>query len=139
NPKGSTTYTYSTVGKLTQKVVTGDNTNMTMQYGYHATNKLVSSITLASSNGNNASYVYTYDSRQRLTNSSENNAFAQFTKQYTYDAFGRIETEQYYGKLLLNNKTSTKKIKNVYQNGGLKTVQDFTTNGVLWNVNALNA
>jgi RHS repeat-associated protein len=139
NPKGSTNYTYSPVGKLIQKVITGDNTNMTMQYGYHVTNKLLSSITLASSNGNNASYAYTYDSNHRLTNMSENNAFAEFIKQYSYDAFGRIETEQYYGKLLLNNTTSTKKVKNVYQNGGLKTVQDFITNEVLWNVNALNA
>ena len=138
-PKGATNYTYSGVGNLTQSQVTGDNTSMTMQYGYNATNKLLSSITLAGSNGNNANYIYTYDSSQRIKKISENNAHAQFYKEYTYDAFGRIDTENYYAKLLMNGKSSSKKIKNTYQNGALKSIKDYTTNEVISNLNGINA
>ncbi len=138
-PKGATSYTYSAIGKLTQKQITGDNTNMTLQYGYNSTNKLISSISQVNTNGNNANYTYTYDSNERLISTSENNVHAQFTKQYTYDSFGRIDTEEYYGKLVSNNKTSTKKVKNTYQNGGLKTIKDYTTNEIISNLTGINA
>lgn len=138
-PKGNTNYTYSTIGKLTQKKVTGDLTNMTMQYVYHALNKKLSSISLINSDGNNSSYTYTYDGSQRLLTTSEINPYAQFTKQYSYDTFGRIATEESYAKILAGNKSSIKKIKNTYQNGVLKTIRDNSTQEVLWNMAGLNA
>src|SRR5690606_13960986 len=61
------------------------------------------------------------------------------TKQFTYDEFGRVLTEQYDAKLLLNNKTSSKKITNVYQNGVLKTIKDFSTNTDIWNLTGVNS
>lgn len=139
-PKGTTTYTYSTIGKLQQKTITGDNTNMTLQYSYHPTNKFLSSLTLASADGNNATYAYTYDTTyQWLTKLSEINTHAKFTKEYTYDSFGRIDTEEYYAQLLSNSKSSTKKIKNIYQNGQLKTIRDFTTNEIISDLTGINA
>ncbi len=138
-PKGATTYTYSSIGKLLQKNITGDNTSMNMQYAYNSTNKLLSSISQTSSDGNNGSYTYTYDSNQRLQKSSEINTFAKFTKTYTYDAFGRVDTEEDYAQLLMNSKSSTKKIKNTYQYGALKTVKDFVTNEILSNISGINA
>lgn len=139
SPKGNKDYTYSTIGKLTQKKVTGDFTNMTLQYSYHALNKKLSSISLVSSDGNNSSYTYTYDGNQRLTTTSEINPYAQFTKQYSYDPFGRIATEESYARILANNKSSIKKVKNTYQNGEIKTIRDNTTQEILWNIAAQNA
>ncbi|MDO5968192.1 RHS repeat-associated core domain-containing protein [Flavivirga aquimarina] len=139
-PKGSTTYTYSAIGKLTQKVITGDNTNMTMQYGYNTTNKLLSSISLVGSNSNNATYTYTYDSFQRLEKTTEINTHAKFTKEFAYDTYGRIDTEEYYAELLMNGRNSLKKIKNTYQNGGLQKINHVGgTNEALWTLNGINA
>ena len=138
-PKGSTDYVYSPIGKLLQKTTSGDNTDMTIDYTYHPTYKSLSSVSLTSADGNNSSYTYTYDSNAMLISLSESNPYAQFTKQYTYDAFGRISTEQYNATLLLNNKTSSKKVKYVYQNGGLKAIQDFTSSQTIWEVTAENA
>lgn len=138
-PKGTTDYTYSTIGKLLEKKVVGDLTNMTMQYAYNATNKKLSSLSLINSDGNNSTYSYTYDNYQRLNFTSETNTYAQFTKQLSYDTFGRIDTEENYAKLLANGKSSIKKVKNTYQNGALKTISDNATQEIIWNVNELNA
>ncbi len=137
-PKGSTNYTYSSIGKLSQKLITGDHTNMTIMYGYNSVNKLLSSITSISTDGNNSNYTYAYDNKGRLSSTSESNPYTQFTTSYTYDAFGRIFTELYYGKLLASNRTSTKKIMNIYQYGSLKTVVDFNSTELLWNISGVN-
>ncbi len=140
NPKGQTEYEYSPIGKLLKETITGDNnTNMVIDYVYNPTNKMLGSITLTNSDGNNSSYSYSYDSFNRLTTTTEINPYAQFTNDYTYDAFGRINTEQYYAKLLSNNKTSTKKVKNIYQNGSLKTIKDSNTNNTIWDLTGVNA
>ena len=138
-PKGETNYTYSAIGKLQGEVITGDDTNMTIQYNYNPVDKLLSAMVLTSTDGNNANYNYTYDTNKRLVNTTETNTYAEFFKAYTYDAFGRVETEQYDAKLLSNSKTSSKKVKNTYQNGVLKTIQDFTTNTNIWDVTTVNA
>ncbi|UNY99767.1 FG-GAP-like repeat-containing protein [Zhouia spongiae] len=138
-PKGTTNYDYSPVGKLQQKIIQGDNTDMTISYTYHPTHKSPTNISMTSADGNNSSYAYTYDTQVRLTSVTENNPYAQFKKSYTYDAFGRVSTEDYYAKLLSNSRTSQKKIVNIYQNGGLKQINNYDNNAVLWQVNSLNA
>ena len=138
-PKGTTTYSYTPVGKLNQKTIVGDNTNMSTLYAYDPNHTLLSTISVTNSDGNNSQYTYSYDNYKRLQSISETNPYAHFSEQYTYDAFGRIETEQYDGKLVLNNKTSSKKIKNVYQNGVLKTIKDYSTNTNIWNLTGINA
>ncbi|MCF6348071.1 MAG: FG-GAP-like repeat-containing protein [Flavobacteriaceae bacterium] len=138
-PKGATDYTYTSIGKLQQKKVVGDLTNMTLQYAYNTTNKMISSISLTNSDGNNSTYDYRYDNNQRLNYISESNPYAQFTKRYRYDTFGRIDTEESTARLLANGRSSIKSIKNTYQNGSLKTISDTGTQEVLWNVDALNA
>ncbi|MDP3944812.1 MAG: RHS repeat-associated core domain-containing protein [Lutibacter sp.] len=138
-PKGTTDYTYSSIGKLLEKKVVGNLTNMTMQYAYNATNKKLGSLSLINSDGNNSTYSYTYDNYQRLSYSSETNTYAQFTKQLSYDTFGRVDTEENYAKLLANGKSSIQKIKSTYQNGALKTISDNATQEIIWNVNELNA
>ncbi len=139
-PKGSTTYSYSAIGKLNQKVITGDNTDINLIYGYNSTNKLLSSIYQITTDGNNAVYFYTYDSHHRLKKTTEANSYVTFTKEVTYDTFGRIDTEEYYSKLLLNNRSTIKKIKNTYQNGGLIRINHVGgSNESLWTLNELNA
>lgn len=139
-PKGTTTYTYAAAtGKLSQKKVVGDNTNMSISYTYDAISKLMKSTAMTSSDGNNTSYAYTYDSSKRLTKTVEGNPYATFTKNVLYDSFGRVDTEESIALYKANNKSSTKKIKNTYQNGGLLKIADFTTNGILWTLQGINA
>ncbi len=139
-PKGTTDYTYSSIGKLLQEKIVGDHTNMTLQYSYHATNKKVSAISLINSDGNNTTYSYNYDNQHhRLTYTSELNPYTQFTKRLTYDAYGRVDTEENYGRLLANGKSTIKTIKNTYQYGSLKSIRDNATQVVLWNVSTLNS
>lgn len=140
NPKGSTVYEYSPLGRLTKKHITGDHTGMSLKYDYYdETHKSLKNIFVTSSDGNNSIYVYDYDTNIRLTSISESNPYAEFNKHYTYDDFGRIDTEEYYAKLLSNNKTSIKKIKNSYQYGGLKAIKDFATNNNIFEATSINA
>lgn len=138
-PKGSTDYTYSTVGKLTQKKVTGDATNMTIGYTYNSTTKLPTTISLTNTDGNNSTTTLTYDTYKRLTSTIETNAYAKFSTWLTYDAFGKVATEEKEGRLLSNNKFSKIKTKNTYAYGELKNVNDFATNEELYNITGVNA
>ncbi len=138
-PKGSTTYTYSSVGKLQQEKITGDHTNMTINYSYNPTSKLPTNISLTNADGNNSTYVYAYDSHKRVTSLTENTPYARFIKRYTYDDFSRIVTEELEARALANNKYSKKKFANFYQNGGLRSIRDHATNKTLWSVNGINA
>jgi RHS repeat-associated protein len=138
-PKGRTDYMYSTTGNVISKTISGENTpSTTINYTYNPTHKNIDAITLTSADGNNSTYLYNYDSLIRLTNVTESNAYAQFVRSFTYDEFGRIETEEYYGKLLSNGKTSTKKIRNAYQNGALKTIKDFATSSNIWDITGVS-
>ncbi|WP_299223194.1 RHS repeat-associated core domain-containing protein [uncultured Psychroserpens sp.] len=140
SPKGTTDYTYSTTGQLLTKNISGDLTDMTINYGYHPTHKSLTSISVTSPNyGAATEYSYTYDSDIRLTQMVESSEFAKFEKKYTYDSFGRVNTEENYARLHVNGKSSTKKVKHEYQNGVLKTIKDFSTNNNIWNVTGANA
>ncbi|QED38948.1 hypothetical protein FK178_15020 [Antarcticibacterium arcticum] len=137
-PTGNTVYTYTSLGELQQKKVTGDNnTNMTFNYSYDATSKLLTSLKLINADGNNSDYIYSYDSHKRPLSILESNLYANFTKRYTYDDFGRISTEE--SQANAYGKSSIKKTKNTYQNGGLVSISDFGTNEVLWTLNEINA
>lgn len=136
-PKGSTIYTFSSLGELQQKKLTGDLTDMTLDYAYDPGSKLLTSLVLSNADGNNSSYTYTYDTNKRLASVVEINPYANFTKRFTYDGFGRIETEE--NQANAYGKSSIKKVKNFYQNGGLLSVSDFTSNEVLWTLTGVNA
>lgn len=139
-PKGITDYTYTSLGELQQKKITGtgdNNTNMTFIYTHDATTKLLTSLNLINSDGNNSDYTYSYDFHKRPLNILETNPYASFTKKFTYDDFGRIITEE--SQAIAYGKSSVKKLKNLYQNGGLVSISDFMSNEVLWTINELNA
>ncbi len=138
-PKGSTTYNYTSFGKILKKEIVGDATHMTLLYNYHPTNKQLSALSLSSTDGNNSTYNYSYDSQHRLTESIELTPYAQFRKRYSYDDFGRVNTEESYARLLATNRSSIQKVKNTYQYGALKSISDNSTHEVLWNVDEINS
>jgi len=138
-PKGSTTYNYTSFGKILKKEIIGDATHMTLLYTYHPTNKQLSALSLSSTDGNNSTYNYSYDSQHRLIESTELTPYAQFRKRYSYDDFGRVNTEESYARLLATNRSSIQKVKNTYQYGNLKTISDNSTHEVLWNVDEINS
>lgn len=142
SPKGSTTYTYDDQGKVLTKHIIGDLTDMSYQYNYDATSKLLTSLSLTSgvtNDGNNSTYTYTYDGYKRLISNTEDNPFATFTKNLTYDTFGRLETEQTIALNKSNTKTANKTIRNNYQYGRLLSITDVGTNETIRQIAGVNA
>ncbi len=137
-PKGSTAYTYDANGKLQSKRVQGDNTDMSYSYTYDGASKLLTSLNLTNTDGNNAVYTYSYDSYKRPLSTVEDNTNARFAKTLTYDSYGRVSTEASDAKNKLNNKMASKTLTNNYQYGELKSISDNSGNNI-WNVSALNA
>lgn len=141
-PKGNTTYTYDDKGKVLTKHIIGDLTNMSYLYSYDATSKQLSSLTLTSAvsnDGNNSNYTYTYDGYKRLIGKTENNPYATFTKNLTYDTFGRLATEQTIALNKSNSKTVNKTLQNNYQFGSLLSISDVGTGEVIQQMAGLNA
>jgi len=138
-PNGTTTYTLNTEGKITQKVVSGTNTNSKTTYTYDSSTKLLlkSEFEDLTNGTNKIITIYTYDTYKRIVKTVETTAYATFTKDFTYDAFGRIETET--STAAAGGKTTSKKIKNTYKNGLHWQILDNNTNAVLWQVNTVNA
>jgi RHS repeat-associated protein len=137
-PKGTTDITYDGNGKISKKKLTGDDTLMESDYTYDPTTKLVTSISMTNSDGNNSIYSYTYDGNKQLSSTVEDNLHARFAKSYTYDSFGRISTENYEAKNKANNITASKVIELQYQNGELLQTSLQGTGQILWKVNALD-
>lgn len=138
-PNGTTTYTLSAVGKPTQKTIVGTNTNTTTTYNYDSSSKLLLSSTFVDALENNATTTtaYTYDANKRVTSSVETTPYATFTKQLTYDAFGRINTETSIATAA--GKSSTKTVQYTYKNGQPWQIIDTATSQVLWQTNTVNA
>ncbi|MEN9907305.1 MAG: hypothetical protein RLZZ540_446 [Bacteroidota bacterium] len=139
SPNNPTTYTLDAVGKLTQKTIVGTNTNSATTYNYDSTTKLLTSSTFVDVLENNATTttVYTYDSSKRLVSSEETTPYATFTKQMTYDAFGRINTETSIASAA--GKSSSKTVQHIYKNGEPWQIIDATNSQVLWQTNTVNA
>lgn len=138
-PKGTTTNTYNSAGRLTRKVITGDHTNMTINYSYNSSTKLPTYTSMTSSDGNNSNYTYTYDSYKRISTITENNPYARFIKRYTYDSYGQPYTEESEARYLSNNKVSIKKTRNYYTYGHLRGIKDHNTGASLWTITGQNA
>ncbi|MBA0883035.1 FG-GAP-like repeat-containing protein [Flavobacterium undicola] len=138
-PNGTTTYTLNSVGKPTQKTIVGTNTNSTTTYAYDSTTKLLTSSTFVDALGNNATTttMYTYDGNKRLTSSIETTPYATFTKQLTYDAFGRLNTETSIASAA--GKSSSKTVQHTYKNGKPWQIIDAANSQVLWQTNTVNA
>lgn len=140
-PKGSTTYTYDSFGKISTKVLEGEETNMNLSYSYDDSSKLLTSIQGTNSRTNeNYSYSYIYDSQRRPYITREQNGKAFFEHQVSRDDYGRVKDEIYITTNNSNNINSTVKVKNIYEaNSGILTeIQDFNTSNSLWKINEVN-
>lgn len=140
SPKGITTYTLNAVGKPLTKRVEGntpaEKTDILSTYTYDGTYKWLSRIDVTNPNDGNSSYAYAYDSATKQLNQTiETLPYATFTKNLTFDAFGRVDTEATVG--VAHGKTSAKTIKHTYKNGAKWQMLDGTT--VIWQANTVNA
>ena len=134
-PKGKTTFKYEQgTDRLTEKHLTGDYTDMRIRYTYNA-DKLLTQIDNENKDGNNDSYRYEYNGLKQLVQTTETNPQAVFTKNYTYDAFGRVQQET------TTAQTAGKRVSSAvqyrYENGDL--VEMKTPSGAtLWKLTASN-
>ncbi len=138
-PKGTTSFTFDSSGKLTAKSLSGDATNINYSYSYNSTTKLLEGLTFTNNDGNNATYAYTYDEFNRLIETVEDNLHARFSKGYTYDFYGRPNTETYNAKDKANNVIATRTIGYTYQNGARLQVTDLSTGKIIWKINSLKS
>ncbi len=91
NPKGKTTYTYSTTGRITHEKNKGDYIDTRISYTYDTTTKLLKKINFADHRlYKTYDYEYSYDTYNRLIRLVENTTSASFRKEYTYDNYGRL-------------------------------------------------
>ncbi|MCF6348611.1 MAG: polymorphic toxin type 23 domain-containing protein [Flavobacteriaceae bacterium] len=133
-PKGETTFTLDNIGKLTQKIVQGELTNLQSNYIYDPATKLLKTI----NTNQNATYTYQYDNYKRLNKTIESNANAVFERTTTFDGLGRANTEQYKARNLSDNKISDIITKNIYKNGSLFKILNNANQSELWKINTVN-
>ena len=134
-PKGKTTFKYEQgTDRLTEKHLTGDYTDMRIRYTYNA-DKLLTQIDNQNKDGNNDSYRYEYNGLKQLVQTTETNPQAVFTKNYTYDAFGRVQQETSTAQTA--GKRVSSAVQYRYQNGELVEMKD--DKGItLWKLTASN-
>lgn len=138
-PNGTTTYNLDDYGRLDTKTISGNLTNSKTKYNYDATSKLlISSIFEDLQAGTTTNYTYEYDASKRMYKTVETTpSYPTFTKQLSFDSFGRVEKETSISGI--NGKSSTKTIKNTYKNGFPWQIIDDTNQQVLWQTNTVNA
>jgi len=149
-PKGVTNFTLDSAGKLISKKIVGttnassaggtndEHTNITCTYTYDPTNKWLTNLSVVNTYDGNSDYAYFYDSATKQLNKTvERLPFATFTKQLTFDSFGRVATEL--SKAEAHGKQTSKTVNHVYQNGVEVGVADNTSQQLLWKINAANA
>lgn len=135
-----TTITRDSNGRPTKKTIIGGGTNSETLYTYDTT-KLPLTITYTDKNESTNNVIVTtitYDNAYKrvLTIEESKAGVSKFTKSFTYDGLGRIDTETKLAEV--GGKSSSVKTKNVYKNGDLYQILDIN-NKVLWQANTLNA
>lgn len=146
-PKGITVYTYDNFGKVLTKSIQGnttaDFTNIVSTYSYDPANKWLTNIAVVNPNDGNNNYAYTYDvttkqlkkTIETLYSVGSTTPIVTFTKELTFDLFGRVDTETSTASAF--SKSSTKTMKRTYKNGALWQLLDGAT--IKWQANTANA
>ncbi|MCV9928242.1 hypothetical protein OIU83_11285 [Flavobacterium sp. LS1R49] len=135
-PNGTTSYVYDDAGKTIEKTIVGTNTDSKTIYAYNSLNQITSSTFTNTFESSVITNNYEYDNYKRLYRTVETTPYATFTKQLTYDTYGRADKET--SIAFASGKTSSKTVKNTYQNGFPWQIVDDATQQVLWQTNALN-
>jgi RHS repeat-associated protein len=126
-------------GKITKKTITGSGTNSETTYTYDGILPLT--IIYEDKNEpvgyNKITTTITYDTNKRPQTIVEDKTnVSKFTRAFSYDALGRIDTETKTAHI--GTASSTVKTTNKYKNGALYQIVD-VNNKVLWQANTLNA
>ncbi|TEB45446.1 hypothetical protein D0809_00065 [Flavobacterium circumlabens] len=138
-PNGTTNYTLDAFGKVTQKTIFGTKTDSKTTYTYDPSSKLLLSSKFEDFTNGAHTILNSiiYDASKRITKTTEQTPYAVFTKEFSYDGFGRVASEK--SSATAGGKSSSKTIKNTYKNGAHWQILDNDTNAVLWQTNAVNA
>ncbi|WP_245176824.1 RHS repeat-associated core domain-containing protein [Flavobacterium aquidurense] len=137
-----TTIKRDSKGKIIQKTIEGSGTNSITDYTYDS-NNLPLTINYVDKNepseSNRTLITIAYDDTYKRVTSITEEKFnvTKFTKVFSYDVLGRIDTETKTAEK--GGKLSKVETKNVYKNGDLYQILDNTNNKVLWQTNILNA
>lgn len=135
-PNGTTTFVYDAVGKTIEKTIIGDITDSKTNYVYNTLNQLTSTTYVDNIETKSITNTYDYDALKRRFKTTEITPYAVFVKQLAYDSLGRVEKET--STATVSGKTSSKTVKNTYQNGFPWQILDDATQQVLWQSNNLN-
>jgi RHS repeat-associated protein len=135
-PNGTTSFVYDAAGKPTEKTISGTNTNSKTTYAYNALNQITGSTFVDNTEGKTTANAYEYDSLKRLYKTTETTPYAVFVKEMAFDTQGRILKET--STASASGKTSSKTVKNIYQNGFPWQIVDDATQQILWQSNSLN-
>ncbi|MDB4293572.1 hypothetical protein N9954_09215, partial [Maribacter sp.] len=140
-PKGTTDYVLDGTGKLEQKTIVGDETDMVLTYSYNADELLSSISSTDSGNGRSYDYSYTYNSYREPIKVTEINPYANFETNTTYDGYGRPLRLTYKGQYTLDGAATDITVRNIYDNdsGMLEEIRNNSDNTRLWRLNAHDA
>ncbi len=142
-PKGVTTYNYDDFGKIINNRILGSTANEATDiltvYAYDPSTKLLNSEMITNIYDGNSLYTYEYDQYKRLEKTIEYQPLAHYQKSYQYDSFGRISKEFLHAVEISTGKSSSKMIRNTYQNGALWKKTDDSNNEILWSTDKVNA
>jgi RHS repeat-associated protein len=139
-PNGTTTYYLDDYGRLATKTIIGGNhTNSKTTYNYDSTSKLLNSSVFEDLlTGTTTTSTHSYDTSKRLYKTVEATpSYATFSKEVTFDSFGRVDKET--STASINGNSSTKTIKNTYKNGYPWQILEDVTQKVLSQANTVNA
>ncbi len=141
-PNGLTTYTIDAWGKPSKKTIISLDlsTNSNTLYTYNPVSKLLTKTVFTDGIDANKKITteYFYDTLKRLEKTIETTGYgAIFTKTFTYDDWGRVDTET--SEASLNGKSSKTVIQNEYKNGFAYKIKDIQNPKTLWETSEVNA
>ncbi|MGB2128671.1 MAG: FG-GAP-like repeat-containing protein, partial [Flavicella sp.] len=135
-PLGETTFTYDATGKLIEKSIEGELTDLTLSYTYNSDSKLLQEI--AGYDGIEDvtyNYAYTYDSYMRPLKIKEMTAQAYFEKTLKYDSLGRIKQVAYHSLHHASTLTADQEILYMYDSNGIMgELKDANSQASLWKI-----
>jgi len=136
-PNGSISYILTDSGKIKEKTIAGNGASSKTTYFYNSTFKLLEKTKFEDFiNGGSITNDYIYDNQKRVSRVVETTPYAVFSKELTYDAFGRVETTKLESQV--PGKSNLVKTRNTYKNGSNWQILDDATSAVLWQTNTLN-
>lgn len=139
-PKGLTEYTYDDFGKLIGKKVSGDGADFNTDYTYNGLALLENEVTKKTNGDPVDTFLYSYDTFNRLSGTTEINNHLEHNTSTTFDDYGRPDIETNDTRELATNFTATTNHQYNYNtyNGVMYKITDSADNSLIWQLNAAN-